>query len=133
MSATQMEYATLVEVYERLRSTTSTDEKVGILSSFLSGLDHELLDRAVVLVRGQVFPNHRSNELGVSSKSAVTAIARATGVDEDRIETWWREEGDLGDAARAAKTEARQRSLLDRPLTVERVHETLASLQDFGG
>jgi len=128
-----MEYAALVDVYRCLGATDSTLGKTAILAEAFADADPETLPLLVRLVRGTAFPNWRSAELGVSSNLTVEAIAKATGVADDRIEAAWRDTGDLGDAAAIAAGEATQRTLVSRELTVERVHDTLRELAGYEG
>ena len=128
-----MEYAELVDVYDRLAATSATLEKTDILAETFAAADDDHLPMLVKLFRGKVFENWVSEEMGVSSSLAMDAIVKATGVDGDRVETWWREEGDLGDAAARAVEERTQQTLFTEPLTVRAVHDTLRELADYEG
>ncbi len=128
-----MEYSRLVGVYEELEATAATLEKRRILADFLTESDPALLDVIVKLVRGNLFAAWESDELGVSTSLALEAIAKATGIAPDQIEDWWREEGDLGNAAAVAVDQRTQRALVSEPLDVERVHETLQALAGYEG
>ena len=128
-----MDYAALVAVYDRLASTQSTTEKTAILAEQLTETPEADLPMLVRLLRGQVFAAWHSADLGVSSSLASRAVAKATGLSEDDIESDWRETGDLGDAAARAVEKQVQQSLFSDPLTVERVYDTLQSLADLDG
>lgn len=93
-----MEYRRLIEIYDRLDATSSTLEKTDILADAFVDAD-ELLPEFTQLARGRLFASWESDDLGVSSSLTAQAIANATGIDSDQIESWWRETGDLGDAA----------------------------------
>ena len=128
-----MEYAALVSVYERLEATSGTHEKRDILAAALADADEDTLGTLALLVRGRVFPNWDSTTLGVSSSLVTDAVVDATGVPAERIEDWWREAGDLGDAAAEAVREKSQATLASRTLTVAYVHETLEELAGYEG
>ncbi|PSP67743.1 DNA ligase, partial [Halobacteriales archaeon QS_1_69_70] len=128
-----MEYAALVSVYERLEATSGTQEKTDILAAALADADEATLGTLALLVRGRVFPNWDSTTLGVSSSLVTDAVVDATGVPAERIEDWWREAGDLGDAAAEAVREKSQATLASRTLTVASVHETLEELAGYEG
>ncbi|MFB6071138.1 MAG: ATP-dependent DNA ligase [Halanaeroarchaeum sp.] len=128
-----MEYAVLVDVYEDLTDTQATLEKRRILADLFADVDVELLPVVVKLVRGRVFAPWESGDLGVSTALAREAVSKATGIDEDRIEDWWREAGDLGDAAATAVAERTQRTLVTEPLTVDRVYDTLEAVAAYEG
>jgi DNA ligase-1 len=128
-----MEYAALVDVYERLEGTQSTLEKRGILAEAFAAADEEHLPPVVVLVQGHLFATWRSAELGVSSSLTKRAIAKATGVDAEAIDDRWRETGDLGEAAAWASENEAQRTLFSTDLTVHAVHTTLRELATYEG
>lgn len=128
-----MNYGALVDAYERLEATASTDEKTAVLAELFASTDPELLPVVVTLCRGAAFPAWDSTTLGLSSSLTLEAIAKATGVDDDRIEATWRETGDLGDAAAAATGDAPQQTLVPNDLDVRTVHETLSELATYEG
>jgi DNA ligase-1 len=128
-----MEYAALVAVYERLAGTQSNNEKTAIVAEQLADTAEADLPMYVRLLRGEVFAAWQSDDLGVSSSLASRAVARASGRSEADIEDDWRETGDLGDAAARAIEGQVQQTLVSKPLTVERVYETLRALADVDG
>ncbi|WP_224447644.1 ATP-dependent DNA ligase [Haloprofundus salilacus] len=128
-----MEYAALVDVYRRLEATASTTEKTAVLADCFAAASETQLPLVATLVRGNVFSAWDSRELGVSSSLTREAIWKATGVDDDQVETWWRERGDLGDAAALAVENRAQRTLFSETLTVELVHETLTDVAEYTG
>lgn len=128
-----MNYADLVAVYEDLQETSATLEKTAILEEALRSADDQHLPVVVTMIQGRVFPSWQSVELGVSTSLTTEAIAKATGIGQDQITDWWRDEGDLGDAAARAVAERTQRTLFSDPLTAERVHDTLRELAQYEG
>jgi DNA ligase-1 len=127
-----MEYAALVDVYERLAATDATIEKRDILAAVFADREDDL-ERLVTLVRGRLGPAHDQVELGVSSSLGLAAICQATGASEDELRERWRETGDLGDAAAWAAEHGGQQTLVSAALTVERVQDTLVDLAGFSG
>jgi DNA ligase-1 len=127
-----VEYAALVDLYDRLGATDSTDEKRAILAAAFEDADG-MLDRLVTLSRGRLYPAHDRQELGVSSSLTTEAVLKATGADEDGLRERWRETGDLGDAAAWAVETGGQQTLFSEPLTVEHVHDRLRELPTFEG
>lgn len=128
-----MEYAELVAVYRDLEATASNLEKVDIIAGTLAEADEDHLPLLVTLLQGSPFAAWDARELGVSSSLTRSAIAKATGVDEETIEDWWRETGDLGSAAAKAVAAERQQTLFSQSLTVERVQSTLEELAGYEG
>lgn len=119
-------------MYDRLGATASTDEKTDILAAAFAEAG-DLLPELSLLARGRLFAAWEPDELGVSSSLAVEAIAKASGLPADRIEEWWREEGDLGDAAALAVENRVQATLVSDSLDVREVYETLRGLADHEG
>jgi DNA ligase-1 len=128
-----MDYAELVRTYGRLADTTKTLEKRSILAECFETTDPELLPAVVRLVRGRVFAPWEPGDPGVSSSLASEAIVKTTGIDADRLETWYREEGDLGDAAAKAVGKRTQQTLVSKTLSAEGVYETLRELSTYEG
>lgn len=127
-----MEYRRLVEIYDRLDATSSTLEKTDILADAFVDAD-ELLPEFTQLARGRLFASWESDDLGVSSSLTAQAIANATGIDSDQIESWWRETGDLGDAAANAIENRAQTTLVSDTLDIHTVYTTLRGLAEYEG
>lgn len=127
-----MEYRHLVEIYDRLDATSSTLEKTDILADAFVDAD-ELLPEFTQLARGRLFASWESDDLGVSSSLTAQAIANATGIDSDQIESWWRETGDLGDAAANAIENRAQTTLVSDTLDIHTVYTTLRGLAEYEG
>ena len=92
-----MLYSEIVEVYEKLSRTAKRLEKIAILSDFLSSFKGS--EEFVYLLRGRVFADYDSRELGVSTQLVLKAIARATGVNSEDVVGLFKKSGDLGDVA----------------------------------
>jgi DNA ligase-1 len=127
-----MEYRRLVESYDRLDATSSTLEKTDILADAFDDAE-ELLPELTQLARGRLFASWESDDLGVSSSLTAQAIADATGVSDNQIESWWRETGDLGDAAANAIDNRAQTTLVSNTLDVRTVYDTLRGLAEYEG
>lgn len=128
-----MEYRELVDWYEELEATSSTLELTEILADGFQAADAELLPSLVLLCRGNIFADWEPAELGVSSSLTTEAITKATGITEDQLEDWWRDTGDLGNAAVKAVDARKQATLMTETLTVTEVHETLQEIATYEG
>ncbi len=126
-----MKYATLVGVYERLESTSKRLEKTFILSEFLRTADE--LDRVMLLVQGRVFPNWDTSELGMAAKLLVKSISLATGASLEKIDSLWKETGDLGTVAAELTKSKSQATLFSQPLSVQKVFDNLRKLSELEG
>jgi DNA ligase-1 len=128
-----VEYAALVEVYDRLAGTQSTHRKVAIVAETLADTPREELPMILRLLQGELFAPWDPAELGVSSSLASRAVQRATGVPAGDVEADWRETGDLGSAAARAVERRVQQTLVSETLTVEGVYEEVRSLAGYEG
>lgn len=128
-----MEFAVLVDAFEELDETQSTLEKTRILSDLFAEANDADLEKLVTMVRGKVFASWESKELGVSTSLTREAISKSTGIQEPTIEDWWRETGDLGNAAAKAVANKTQQTLLTQQLDVETVYTQLRELAEYEG
>jgi DNA ligase-1 len=115
-----VKFSRITEAFHALESTQSNLEKTDILADLFLDAGEELED-VVMLSTGEPFPQWKDLDLGVSSKTLVKTISRATGRNEDEIETVWRDEGDLGIAAEKMMENKTQQKLLSTDLTVEKI------------
>jgi len=119
-----VEFSEVSDSFEELESTQKTLEKTRILAELFSGSGEDL-QKVVLLSTGQPFPSWKNMDLGVSSKTLVKIISRATGKSEDEITRVWKNEGDLGNAAEQMVENKTQQRLMSKELTVENVVERL--------
>ena len=118
-------------VYERLEATSKRLEKTFVLSEFLRSADE--LDKVLLLVQGRLFPNWDQRELGMAAKLLVKAIATATGAPAEKIESVWKETGDIGTVAAELTTKKSQATLFSQPLTVQKVFDNLRKISEMEG
>ncbi|MBW2970385.1 ATP-dependent DNA ligase [Candidatus Woesearchaeota archaeon] len=126
-----MDYSVLVGVYERLEGTSKRLEKTFILSEFLKSADD--LDKVMLLVQGRVFPGWDSRELGMASRLLLKALSLSTGASLDKIESTWKETGDLGLVAFELCSKKSQVTLFSQTLTVGKVLDNLQRLAELEG
>lgn len=128
-----MEYGKLVELYQKLEATTKKLEMTDILAEFLKGVEPKILPEVILLTMGRIFPEWEQKEVGVAANLMVQAIKKATGVSEEDIIKWWKETGDLGDAASSAIKSRKQAVLFRKPLTVEMLVNNLRKAAELEG
>lgn len=128
-----MDYSKLVELYERLASTTKRLEKTYFLADFLKKTPADDLDVIVLLVQGKIFPTWDETKIGVASRMVIKAINVATGIEPDKIEKDWKKTGDLGKTAENLIGKKKQRTLMSQKLTVKKVFANLRRLPEMEG
>jgi DNA ligase-1 len=69
-----MDFSRLIEVCERVASTTKRLKKIEILASFFTSLDAKEIAPVVLLITGQIFPESSSKSLNVSWKTIEKAL-----------------------------------------------------------
>ena len=125
-----MKLAKLVESLEQVEATQASLEKIEILSELYSSSDEDLED-VVMLSLGRISPAWEDLDLGVSSKTLVKVISKASGRKEREVEQVWKEEGDLGDAAEEMIEKKTQQRLMTRELHVEDVMDKLRKVAEM--
>ncbi len=126
-----MLYSELVGVYEKLAGTTKRLEKVRILSEFIARFKGQ--EEFSYLLRGRVFPDYDSRELGVSTQIVLKAISRATGVGVEEVVILFKKNGDLGDIALIMLEKHKQKSLFSKALSLEHVFNSLRKITEISG
>jgi len=128
-----MKYSELADVYEELENTPSKLKKAEIISHVLRGAPPKLLPDLVLMLSGRVLPNWSEAEIGVADKTAIKAIAKATGTAENDVVRLFSKVGDLGRVVEELVKKKSQRTLKGKTLDVETVHSNIARLAETGG
>lgn len=128
-----MDYEELAEVYEALGQTSKRLEKTFILSGFLKICPKSDLKSIAYLLQGRVFSASDERTIGVSSRSMLKAIAKATGDSAEKVEHEWKVKGDLGLVAAELVKGKKQRTLFSEELTVQMVYENIQKLAEMEG
>ncbi len=129
-----MRYSELVELYEKLDSTTKRLEKTKHLADALRKASSSELDKVILLVQGRVFPEwEKEKKLGFSESYVIKALQRVTGASEQRVKELWAELGDLGLVAERLMKSRRQSVLFSKELSVEKVFENLRKVAEVQG
>ncbi|MEM1883265.1 MAG: ATP-dependent DNA ligase, partial [Candidatus Bathyarchaeia archaeon] len=128
-----MYYSVVTEVYERIESTTKRLEMTDYLVELFKKTPKEIIDKVVYLTQGKLYPDFMGIELGVAERLALRALAKASGRKEGEIEEDLAKTGDLGESAQRFLEKRRQVSFFQKPLTVDRVYQTLDKIAKATG
>ena len=128
-----MQFARVVDVYEKIEATTKRLEMTELLVGLLRETPKEDLDKVVYLTQGRIHPDYAGIELGLAEKMVMRVLAHATGLDDARVARLWKEKGDLGLVAQEAIAARRQKPLESTPLTVSKVHQHLDAIARESG
>jgi len=128
-----MQFARVVDVYEKIEATTKRLEMTELLVGLLRDTPKDDLDKVVYLTRGRIHPDYAGIELGLAEKMVMRVLAHATGLDDARVTGLWKERGDLGLVAQEAISARRQKPLESTPLTVSKVYQHLDAIARESG
>ena len=132
--ATDMKYAEIADNYEKIEATSKRLEMTDLLVDLIKSTPKNLLDKVVYLTQGKLYPDFEGVEIGVAERSAIKALARASGRNENEIEADLQKSGDIGETAQKILAKKRQSTLgAQKTLTVQRVYETLDKMANTVG
>ncbi|MEM1581076.1 MAG: ATP-dependent DNA ligase [Candidatus Bathyarchaeia archaeon] len=133
LGAYGVNYSLVTEAYEKIESTTKRLEMTDYLVDFFRKTPKDVIDKVVYLTQGKLYPDFIGIEIGVAEKLAIKAVAKASGRKENEIEEDLAKTGDLGETAQKFLEKRRQTSFFQKPLTVERVYQTLDKIAKASG
>ena len=128
-----MNYSAVTEVYEKIENTTKRLEMTDYLVELFKKTPKEIVDKVVYLTQGKLYPDFMGIELGVAERLTLKALAKASGRKESEIEEDLTKTGDLGETAQSFLEKRRQISFFQKPLTVDRVYQTLDKIAKASG
>jgi DNA ligase 1 len=128
-----MKYSDLVDVYEKIESTSKRLEKTHYISEFLKKVKEDDLETIILLIRGRLYPDWDKRKIGVASKLVLKAINTASGTSIPDIQNLWREIGDLGLVADKVIKNKSQATLFSTDLSVKKVFSNLRKLTEMEG
>ncbi len=120
-----MYYEKLVEIYEKLESTSKRLNKTHYVSELLKNISNEDLSEIILLLQGKVFHNYDERKIGIASKLVMKALNIATGKDVEDIIANWKKTGDLGDSAAELIKQKSQKTLFQSKLTINKVFDNI--------
>ncbi|HXF68728.1 MAG TPA: ATP-dependent DNA ligase [Thermoflexus sp.] len=125
-----MQFAQLVDYFERLETTTKRLEMFDILSELFRACDRAEIDRVVYFCQEQLLPPFRGVEIGMAEKLILRAIARATGTSEAEVARLNKERGDPG---LVVEELLRQRKTHPAGLSIQEVYDSLLQIAQTTG
>jgi DNA ligase-1 len=128
-----LKYSVIADAYERIEATSKRLEMTDLLVDLLRNTPKELIGKVAYLTQGRIHPDFVDIEIGVAEKSAMKALARASGRKETDIEDDIKRTGDIGETAQKFLGSKRQVTFFQEPLTVQKVYETLDKMAGTSG
>ena len=121
---TNTSYEKLVEVYEKISSTSSRLEKQDIIADFLMYIketDADITYDITLLLQGKIFPPWSDKEMGISTQLIIKALSNLLGESTKSIENKLAEVGDMGEISEELIKNNKQVTFFKVPLTVKKV------------
>lgn len=126
-------FSELAETLERIRSTSSKNEKVYILSKFLRCLGPNDLRIAVMLCEGRVSPRGGKDEVQIGYSSILDVLLEICNIDQRGISRIYVEKGDLGEVTFEALSDRREVPLIERTITLAELEESFQRISQLKG
>ncbi len=126
-------YSELVDVYDKLSSTTRRLEMTEILVGFFKRCPSDVIDKAVYLTQGRLYPDFVPLELGMADRLIIRSISQAVAAPESEVAALYKKLGDLGNVAEYLLSRGRKQVTLHffsgppsrAEITVDQVYSVL--------
>ncbi len=120
-----MKFSGLCKHFQKLEKTTSMTKMVEQLATLFAGADLSETPLIAYLSVGRLRPLYQSLEFGLAEKMLFKVLAVTYGVGEEKVETAFKQQGDLGTVAEDLSSE---RNLRDQGKNVAQVYKELESV-----
>ena len=128
------EFSYFVEICENIRSTTSKNLKVSILSEYLSRLDNDSLPIAILFLSGRIFPRGSRQNINVGFSIIMQSLSEIAMLDASEIQQIYLTHGDMGALSEYAVSKKHMFSLFrQQQLTLCFVYSQLKKIADTVG
>ncbi|RLG39674.1 MAG: DNA ligase [Thermoproteota archaeon] len=129
------DFKELVELARKISMTTSRNEKIELVSSFIKELPEDEVRHAVLFLLGRTLPPGDERHLDVNWRALLSVLKRMTGADNEQLFKILVQAVDIGDGFKKAleKFEPKRQSFLfEQKLTIKEVssyYNKIASLR----
>ncbi len=127
-----MKYKTLVDVYDKVGSTTKKLEKTDIIANFIKDLNGEELKIVMPLLRGKIFSESEEEDLGIADNLVILALTKL-GYSKKEIMDKFKDSGDLGLVAQEIAKKKKQSILFKKSLKIKKVYESIREIAKYTG
>ena len=123
----------LAQALERVRGTTSKNEKVRLLADYLAGLKPDDARVAARIASGRASERGSKEEAQVGYSTLLDVLRDVTGATQERVSRVYMRHGDLGEVAEELLGVKMEQPLFSEPLTLEDLDEAFARLRSLKG
>lgn len=128
-----MLYRELVDVYERLISTSSKLEKRDILSDFFLTVPDDITPFVTGLLAGYIFPKWTEIDLGIGPKLLLKVVSKITGLPEKKVEEYVYSSGDFGEGIEKAIGEKTQQTFFSVKIEINYLIDLFEKVSAYEG
>lgn len=107
-------FSLFVETCEKIRSTTKKNEKIDIISNYITHLDETSLSIAVLFLSGRAFPIGSTRTLNIGFSTIMESLSEIAMLDIKDIQNIHLKHGDIGALAEYAVSKKHIISLFDQ-------------------
>lgn len=123
----------LAEALEKVRRTSSKNEKVAVLSDYLRGLDPADAEVAARVASGRASERGSKDEAQVGYSTLLDVLREITGATGDDVSRIYLRHGDLGEVAEELLGDKKEQSLFNEPLSLIDLDEAFTKLRGLKG
>ena len=123
----------LAEALEKVKGTSSKNEKVAILAAFLKELQPGDALVAARVASGRSSERGSKDEAQVGYSTLLDVIREVTGATRERVSQVYLRHGDLGEVAEELLEDKKERTLFDEQLTLSALGESFERLRSAKG
>ncbi len=123
----------LAQTLEKVRGTSSKNEKVRLLAGCLSGLDPDDARVAARIASGRSSKRGSKEEAQVGYSTLLDVLRDVTGATQEQVSKIYLRHGDLGEVAEELLGHKREQPLFSEPLTLADLDEAFGKLRSLKG
>ncbi len=128
-----MLFSEFAGICDRIRATSSKNEKVKIFAEYLRTLDDESLKIACMFLSGHTFPRGSGLDLNVGYSLIWDVIANVSSLKPNELRNVYIKHGDLGELAEQAFAKIKVEPLIKSELTVEYIYQQFMKIANTTG
>lgn len=125
-----MSFDDFADYLEKLEQTSSRLVLIEILAGLFQKLHSDEISKVIYLIQGRVAPFYEAVEIGMAEKSVAASIARAFGLDKEKVLQKFAQAGDLGIVAMALSQKQERKK---QNLSIAAVFNTLRKIAETSG
>ena len=127
------QFGEFASVCDRIRATSSKNEKVNILAGYLKTLDDDSLKIACMFLSGYTFPRGSGLDLNVGYSLIWDVIAEVSSLRSNELRKVYIKHGDLGELAEQALAKRKIEPLIKSELTLDHIYEQFKKIASTTG